>query len=578
MFKKLVFALSMFLCSSSFAQQVDWLETGGGTGFDGGLGIAVDQNGNNYSVGFVSPMHARWGTDTISINASYDGYIVKHDVRGRRKWVFSFGGTNVDAFSGIKMLGDTSILVVGTYRGPLVTLGTQTLPTPPSGGANLVVARLDTAGTLEWVKTAEIGNTFFSPWNNFYNPQVDVNDQGEIIVAGSYRGSAKFGSVSLTTGGTFIFGSFVAKYLKDGTFKWVKNLSGTTNTFGTRVTVDQMGNSYISGNFNATVTIGGVSLTSSGSRDIYLTKIDTAGNFKWAKKIGGTNFDEAYGIAIDKFNHLYLSGRFWSQMTVGSSSLNTNPGVNNNSDAFLVRLDTSGSYVWGKAFGGFDGTYVTQDFCYGTEVDDKGNVGISGRFGGSGTKFGNDTINGNGNFRAIFISLVDSSGDFTWTITGTTTGTFFNNQSNGIALDTNKNIYSTGVADPPLVFGDKAWSINAGGGQRDAYVVKIADCSEATKAEIYTGLDSTACQGDSVKLWSNNLPNLEYRWLRSGFGLFQAIDSTYKAYVTDDYSLAVNDEGCLDTSGSIRITINQPTTPSLNNFPPTCAGGANFKL
>ncbi len=51
------------------SQQVDWLKTGGGGSNDAGMGIAVDQLGNNYSVGVVftgTTFNPKWGSDTIS--------------------------------------------------------------------------------------------------------------------------------------------------------------------------------------------------------------------------------------------------------------------------------------------------------------------------------------------------------------------------------------------------------------------------------------------------------------------------------------------------------------------------------
>ncbi|MAZ38338.1 MAG: hypothetical protein CL842_12890 [Crocinitomicaceae bacterium] len=94
-------------------------------------------------------------------------------------------------------------------------------------------------------------------------------------------------------------------------------------------------------------------------------------------------------------------------------------------------------------------------------------------------------MSGSLGFRAVYVSLVDSTGDFIWTVRGTS-GQSFANQANGISLDTSKNIYCTGLAQPPLFFGDKIFSLASGGGGNDAYIVKFADCSEATKAKIFS--------------------------------------------------------------------------------------------
>ena len=576
-----IFILLLITSFTCFSQQVDWLATGGGTSNDGGAAISTDQNGNNYTVGFVftgTTTNPRFGTDTISKgkNNAYDGFIVKHDVRGNKKWVKSFGAIGNDGLTGIKTIGDTSIVVVGLYRSSGVKLDTASLATPQSFSYNLVVGLLDTAGNVKWAKTAELGNIFWSTNNNFYTPTVDVNSSGDIVIGGSYRTSAKFDTTTISTNSNVI-ASFVASYSIGGKFNWVKNVSSPSTSFGTRVTLDDNGNIYCSGMYSISVTIDSKTVNTAGSRDIFLAKIDTGGSLKWLKSYGGTSLDEAYGLAIDKFNNLYLGGRFYNSFKVGDSTLSTISGTSNIIDCYIVRLDTAGKYIWGKSYGGYTGTWRNQDYCYGLEIDNRGNVGITGQFGGDKSIFGKDTVSGSLGFRAVYVSLVDSTGDFIWTVRGTS-GQSFANQANGISLDTSKNIYCTGLAQPPLFFGDKIFSLASGGGGNDAYIVKFADCSEATKAKIFSGTPASACQGDSVKLWSNNDPNLEYRWLRAGFGLFLATDSTFKAFATDNYSLAISDEGCLDTSSVIKVTINKPIKPTLTSFPTTCVGDADFTL
>jgi len=576
-----IFILLLITSLTCFSQQVDWLATGGGTSNDGGAAISTDQNGNNYTVGFVftgTTTNPRFGTDTISKgkNNAYDGFIVKHDVRGNKKWVKSFGAIGNDGLTGIKTIGDTSIVVVGLYRSSGVKLDTASLATPQSFSYNLVVGLLDTAGNVKWAKTAELGNIFWSTNNNFYTPTVDVNSSGDIVIGGSYRTSAKFDTTTISTNSNVI-ASFVASYSIGGKFNWVKNVSSPSTSFGTRVTLDDNGNIYCSGMYSISVTIDSKTVNTAGSRDIFLAKIDTGGSLKWLKSYGGTSLDEAYGLAIDKFNNLYLGGRFYNSFKVGDSTLSTISGTSNIIDCYIVRLDTAGKYIWGKSYGGYTGTWRNQDYCYGLEIDNRGNVGITGQFGGDKSIFGKDTVSGSLGFRAVYVSLVDSTGDFIWTVRGTS-GQSFANQANGISLDTSKNIYCTGLAQPPLFFGDKIFSLASGGGGNDAYIVKFADCSEATKAKIFSGTPASACQGDSVKLWSNNDPNLEYRWLRAGFGLFLATDSTFKAFATDNYSLAISDEGCLDTSSVIKVTINKPIKPTITSFPTTCVGDADFTL
>ena len=69
-----------------------WEKTVGGSSFDAGADITSDGSGNSYGVGTVlanAANNARWGNDTVrpGLNRGYEAYVVKHDIRGNRKWL-----------------------------------------------------------------------------------------------------------------------------------------------------------------------------------------------------------------------------------------------------------------------------------------------------------------------------------------------------------------------------------------------------------------------------------------------------------------------------------------------------------
>ncbi|MCB0480887.1 MAG: SBBP repeat-containing protein, partial [Flavobacteriales bacterium] len=579
--------LGLLFFTGLSAQQVDWVKFGGGGYYDSGNGIAVDQNGYSYSCGSVGNYASYqplpiWGNDTIKANGStygFDGYVVKHDVKGKQLWSISLGGSVNDVASDIEMIGDTAFVVVGLYGAGNAKFGNISAPNPTSG-YNLFVAKFDTSGTIQWLRTASLSTTYFYYYSNLYNPKVDVNESGDVVVSGIFQNTATFGttSISTTTSG---YGHFLVRYNNAGTQQWVRNVSGSnSNFYSPNVTIDTAGNAYLAGRFFGSITLGSTTIYGSGY-DGYIAKISPTNSVLWLKGVSGSSTQELNGIAVDKFNNVYIAGRSYGTLTIGTSSLANNTGAGNSADAFIIRLNSSGNFVWGKSVGGFTGTYSQNDNIYGVEIDQKGNVGVTGEFGGSKSKFGEDTIARSASYwnRGIFSSLIDSSGKFIWTVGGVSSGTWYYNNGNGIALDTSKNIYITGIGSPPLVFENTVWQGPSGfGGLTDAYILKLADCSEAEKAKIFVGNSTSACLGDSIKLWSNNDPNLEYRWLRGGFGIYQATDTTFKAYATDDYRVAISDEGCLDTSKVIRVKINPLPNVTISNFPTTCAGQPDFRL
>ena len=87
-----------------------------------------------------------------------------------------------------------------------------------------------------------------------------------------------------------------------GDFLWAKGMGGTSEDSGNSIALNSSGNIYTTGGFAGTADfdpgVGVANLTSAGSSDIFVSKLDSSGNFVWAKGMGGTAYDEAYGIAV----------------------------------------------------------------------------------------------------------------------------------------------------------------------------------------------------------------------------------------------------------------------------------------
>ena len=115
---------------------------------------------------------------------------------------------------------------------------------------------------------------------------------------------------------------------------------------------------YTTGFFSATVDFdpgaGVFNLTSAGSGDIFISKLDASGNFVWAKQMGGIAYDKCYSIAIDTAGSgaLYTTGVFegTADFDPGAGTLNLTPA--GQYDIFISKLDSSGNFVWAKRIGG----------------------------------------------------------------------------------------------------------------------------------------------------------------------------------------------------------------------------------
>ena len=82
-----------------FGQAPDWLwaKSTNYTGYNRGLGICVDDNGNSYMTGYFATHTIIFGTDTLvnDVLGIPDLFVVKHDAMGNVLWAESAGETSV---------------------------------------------------------------------------------------------------------------------------------------------------------------------------------------------------------------------------------------------------------------------------------------------------------------------------------------------------------------------------------------------------------------------------------------------------------------------------------------------------
>ncbi|MBK7651577.1 MAG: SBBP repeat-containing protein [Flammeovirgaceae bacterium] len=97
-------------------------------------------------------------------------------------------------------------------------------------------------------------------------------------------------------------------------FVWAKSLGGTKSEFPGSIATDPSGCVFTIGTFEGTADfdpgVGVSNLTAASRSDAFVSKLDPSGNFVWAKRIGGNNWDDGTSIAIDAAGNVYLGGHF----------------------------------------------------------------------------------------------------------------------------------------------------------------------------------------------------------------------------------------------------------------------------
>ena len=178
-----------------------WANQAGGTNCDYGHGIAVDDNGNSYIIGnFLES--ANFGITTLTSSGYYDIFVAKLDINGNWLWAKQAGGTSYDFGNSIAVDTNRNVYVTGFFYSSSCSFGTITLINSSSEYIDIFVAKLDINGNWLWAKQA--GGTSDDCG---YGITVDVN--GNSYITGIFRGSATFGTTTLTSSGDFDI--FVAK-------------------------------------------------------------------------------------------------------------------------------------------------------------------------------------------------------------------------------------------------------------------------------------------------------------------------------------------------------------------------------
>lgn len=108
---------------------------------------------------------------------------------------------------------------------------------------------------------------------------------------------------------------FIQKLNNSGEFIWGKSLGGYNSEFSNQISLDTLGNLYIAGIFTNSVDFDPgpnveILTGSSNGNDIFILKLDTAGNFDWVKQLGSSGHEWTPSLQSDENGYLYIAGSY----------------------------------------------------------------------------------------------------------------------------------------------------------------------------------------------------------------------------------------------------------------------------
>jgi hypothetical protein len=330
-----------------------WALRAGGTGADHGLHIASDGLGNLCITGDFRGT-ANFGSYVVSSYTSTysDIFVAKLDLNGNWLWANKAGGSWDDFGRSISCDNAGNAYITGSYLMEsyfgIITLARRDL------GDDIFVAKISSSGVWQWARGAGAG---WDTYNYDYGYGIHTDySTGTCFVTGSFAGTALFGTYSVSSyGGQDIF---VAKIDNSGNWQWAQKAGGTGFDRGQGIYTDLNGVSYVTGSFTGYTTFASNQhLTSAGSNDVFVAKLDASGNWTWAIRGGGTGLDAAYSCVLG--DNLYLTGTFSATAGFGSTTLVSGGGY----DTFASAVDTNGNWLW-SARAGRSGTDTGRGIAY----------------------------------------------------------------------------------------------------------------------------------------------------------------------------------------------------------------------
>jgi hypothetical protein len=358
-------------------------------------------------------------------------------------------GASASEAEAITTLADGSAMATGLFKGT-VDFGSTSLTS--AGNNDIFVTRTDPSGAFLWaVRAGGTGN------DGGYG--VSALADGSAIVTGQFRGTATFGGITLTASG----GSadiFVAKVDASGSFVWASRAGDTSTDKAWYVSTLGDGSAIVTGWFLGTATFGGTTLVSTGgSDDIFVAKIDASGSFVWATQAGGTTSnDEGIGVSTLADGSSIVTGTFEGPASFGAHTL-AGTGAE---DIFVAKVSPSGSFVWATQAGG---TAEDEGFRASTLAD--GSAIVEGYFGGTAT-FGSTTLQSAGG-EDFFVAKVSASGEFQWATRAGGTGDD-GTESWGVSTLADGSAIVSGSFEGVADFGSTTLT---SGGNADVFVAKV---------------------------------------------------------------------------------------------------------
>lgn len=317
----------------------------------------------------------------------------------QKPWYRAHGGIWTDNIAGAAKVGDGSLIFAGSTTSNHDDLADF------HGSVDMWLLKTDANGKKLWQKA-------FGGGDFEYGAAVAVGTDGSYAIAGQTE-SNNTGQVTNYHGNTDIW---VVKSDANGTMQWQKTYGGSGFERPQCILGTSDGGFLISG----TTSSGDGDFTGRGDKDLFILKIDAAGNRQWAKFYGGSMSEEGFSIIPSDGGGYMVAGY------TSSASGDVTGNIQGVSAAWILKIDANGNLLWQKVIPGLNGTraksiipsgdggYVVSGFIWRPETDpvsgtNNQNAWLA-KISGDGTELWQKNYGGSTSEEATSVTKADDGG------------------------------------------------------------------------------------------------------------------------------------------------------------------------
>jgi hypothetical protein len=317
---------------------------GGGDSAEFAEAVTVDAAGNAYVTGStfsndfptVNPIQATYG------GGSTDAYLSKINAAGNALVYSTYlGGSGNEDGRGVAVDSAGNAYLTGFTGSTNFPTLSPIQATYGGGIEDTYALKVNAAGN------ALVYSTYLGGSEQDRGEGIAVDSAGNAYISGQTF-STNFpvaNAIQPVNGGTTITQDATVTKLNaaGNAFFYSTYLGGLGGEIAFAIAVDAAGNAYIAGasaSNNTFPTANAIQCTRAGGADVIITKLNAAGNaFFYSTYLGGSDSDEARGIALDSSGNAYVGGfTHSSNWPVVNAFQSTFGGDDSFGDAFMMKI------------------------------------------------------------------------------------------------------------------------------------------------------------------------------------------------------------------------------------------------